>query len=153
MKTISSCPGYIRGRDPWPNVEKLEKQTGAFHASACTYRFPVAFSPRVISFHRFFLGKNWNSWAFGNVSRLMTLEWNRSSRESRGNPPTCEKYYGFRFGIGIRVFLQIAFLQFFERRVRLFSRWSWSYIFVNFWNGEFIVKNWNFIYFLFETIF
>lgn len=70
MKTISSCPGYIRATTPVSTSKgsRSRWKRASFHASA-GYRFPVAFSPRVISFHRFFLSreekkkekKNWNA--------------------------------------------------------------------------------------------
>lgn len=71
MKTISSCPGYIRATTPVSTSKgsRSRWKRASFHASA-GYRFPVAFSPRVISFHRFFLfreekrkkeKKNWNA--------------------------------------------------------------------------------------------
>lgn len=58
MKTISSCPGYIRATTPVSTSKgsRSRWKRASFHASA-GYRFPVAFSPRVISFHRFFLSR------------------------------------------------------------------------------------------------
>lgn len=109
-----------------PRLLKTERRGAAFHASARTYRFPVAFSPRVISFHRFSVpGKTGTLREEGcNVSRLMTLERNRSSRKSRGDPPPLAWRISFwnwdsEFSFRLRLFVSI-----FERRVRLFSRWD-----------------------------
>lgn len=107
-----------------PRLLKTERRGAAFHASARTYRFPVAFSPRVISFHRFSQEKLERFEGGCNVSRLMTLERNRSSRKSRGDPPPLAWRISFwnwdsEFSFRLRLFVSI-----FERRVRLFSRWD-----------------------------
>lgn len=157
MKTISSCPGYIRGTTlapTWKASVGCWKPSGAFHASyisisrrifSTSNQFPSVFHPR----------KNWNTWASGDLRVTRTHDFGMKSfieKVARRSTSTCVKYYGFRFGIGMRVFLSIAFARFnfWETCsiVLAMERYRVGYIF-----GELITKSGNFIYFLFEIIF
>ena len=121
-----------------PRLLKTERRGAAFHASARTYRFPVAFSPRVISFHRFSQEKLERF--EGGMQRIQTHDFGTKSfieKVARRSTSTCVK--DFVLELGFRVFLSIAFVRF------------------NFWETCSIVlddgtiSSW--IHFLFEIIF
>lgn len=158
MKTISSCPGYIRGTTlapTWKASVGCWKPSGAFHASyisisrrifSTSNQFPSVFHPR----------KNWNTWASGDLRVTRTHDFGMKSfieKVARRSTSTCVKYYvlelRWEFSFRLRLLVSI-----FEKCVRLFWRWNdieldtLSSIF-----GELIAKSGNFIYFLFEIIF